>query len=170
VHKLLRIYTYEIYAHTRACLLFERLVLITHRWLGIGRTSIYQEPSLSIESDEKPSRSRFSMVARDRVARIFERTRTPFLANSLGLFTNRSRMPDPDIWTTLPTINIQSTRSARRYKTALRWAGLTFSWCAPASADYVMDRSKRGRSPATCPRNNRRRSILDNTRRTTLSP
>lgn len=72
VHKLLRIYKST---HTRARLLLDRLILITRRLRGTGRAFI-DISKLSCQSNlTKVVALEISMVARDRVSRMFERTR-----------------------------------------------------------------------------------------------
>lgn len=94
------------------------------------------------------------------VSRVCSNTRGHRLANHLGLSTNCSRVPDPTFGPPCgPLIFKVHGHAERVIKPCSAWAGLTFSRCY----DYARDRSERGRSPTTCPRNNRRRSILDNT-------
>lgn len=154
----------RIYAHVRAyVLLFERLALITCRWRGIEWAFIdSSRPSCQSRTWLRPRHTRFdrsswwSCLA-------YARTREDIVELPRTLYESSTGAWPDIIWTTPRTINIQNTRVCRaRYKTRAP-PGPGWHLAGATTADYTRDRSKRGRSPTTCPRNNRRRSILDNT-------
>lgn len=115
---------------------------------------------------QKPSRSRFRSCLADEAgasSQKFPRTLDKSLANV------RLDIWDHPVRRLIFKVHGHVARDVIKPRSA--WAGLTFSRCAPAAADYARDLARSvGDLPATCPRNNRRRSILDNTRRRTLSP
>jgi len=119
----------NLYAHVRAyVLLFECLALITYRWRGIGQAFIDSSRAFCQWWIWQRPRIRDSIVARDRVSRMFEHARIS--SRELPRTLYKSFVGTwPDIWTTLSDRLIFKVHGQSVIKQRSAWSELTFSRC-----------------------------------------